>query len=313
MPSFSLSSFSLRVALLVLAAGLFAFPACTSKEFQTAGLTDDAQIEQEASQYWKRDGWWKLPESAEKVAITEFTVEFVTATGVENQGFGLIRMAQELGAGKRAYAYPESTKRDLPETLYGQYVAALEEAGFDVVPVGQVTATEGYQALKTRDEGERVKTSSSQGALVKQSVRQAGELYSAHGLVARDDGWFNAGGNQQNEVNAVGQAGADTGLRVRVKVGVDKQGRAALYPGSNTFVTSKVEPSKWVKDQDAYMAGMTGGMTSKQTLYFSEPIVSDKEFAAFKGDVYQVDGGQLASAVEEVFPTFARLNIAAMR
>jgi len=306
---------SLRAGLLLLAMGLVLLPGCTNKEFKTADLTSDAQVEQEAGKYWNRNGWWKLPEDAQTVAITEFTVEYVTATGTANQGFGLIRMAQIAGMGKKAFSFPDDAKAELPDRLYEQYVAALEEAGYDVVPAETLLATEGYEKLKLKDDGDRTKASSSQGVMVKQTVWQEGQIHSAKGLIARDDGWFNGPGNQHSETQAIGQAGADTGLRVRVKVGVDGKGRASLYPYSTVNVASGVHEIPWGPrgEETAFAAKVYGTMNSKQSLYFSEPIIDDKSFQAFKGDVYEVQGEPLIDAVTEVFPTFARLNIAAMR
>jgi hypothetical protein len=308
-------SFARRFAIATLACATLALPACTSREFQTSSLTTEAQVEKDAGQYWKREGWWKLPADASRVVITEFTVEYVTATGTADQSFGLVRMAQIAGMGKKEFAYPEDTKQSLPDRLYDQYVAALRDKGFEVVPTETLRATEGYRGLEQRAEGDTTRASQSQGVVYKQSVWQKGQMYSANGLLARDDSWFKNIGNAMREVEAIGQADADTGLRVRVKVGVDGKGRACLYPGSTVFVTAGVHDAAGVQsDRDpSYVAKTSGLMVSKQTLYFSEPIVDGKSFKAFKGDVYEVQGPPLTDAVTEVFPTFARLNVAAMR
>jgi len=286
---------------------------CGSREFDTSELQSADAIDKQAGKHWKRYGWWKLPKDAQTIAITEFTVEFVTQTGTQSQGIGLIPLMQMAGVGKKRYEYDETMMQTLPSDLYDMYVRELEKAGYSVVDATQLRSNDFYQKIKLSGEGDDTKWSSTSGRDWKHRHTVKGELYSAYGLVAADDGWFNGGNNAMHTVNAAGACGADTALRVRMKVGLDGDGRAVFWPGATVFVFSDIREVQWQKDKTTWQAKVSGNMASKQMLYFSEPVVDGKDFQAFKGDVYRVQGGPFAHGVKSVFPEFAALSIYALR
>jgi hypothetical protein len=308
------SVFQIMLGLLVLGTLVVVAGCGGSKQFKTETLNSAEAVDAQAGKYWKREGWWKLPATAKKVAITEFTVEFVTAVGTQSEGLGIVPIMQMAGVGKKQYQYDEAMMQTLPTELYDLYVQELSKAGFEVVPAQAVREAPSYQKVKLSEEGDKTKSSSTSGHGWRHHHTQRGELYSAHGLVAADDSWFASGKNAINTLNAIGEVGADTGLRVRMKVGLDDKGRATFWPGATVYAFGDVKLSKWsTPEKPAYEFKVSGVMTSKQMLYFSEPVVDSKEFQAFKGDVFHVQGAPFATAVRGVFPQFASLCVYALR
>lgn len=114
-------------------------------------------------------------------------------------------------------------------------------------------------------------------------------------------------------MNAIGQSGADTGVRVRIKVGIDDDGRATLYDGSTVAVKADVQKNESPLTGTTYWAKTAGNLTSTKQVYFSEAVIDAKEFEAFKGDVYDVKAGPFSAAVKNVFPQFAAMSVYAMK
>ncbi|MBI1370226.1 MAG: hypothetical protein GC162_16440 [Planctomycetes bacterium] len=301
----------------VVAAGMmFGLTSCGPKAFNTASLNTEDDYQSQASTYWKKEGWWSLPAGTKKIAITEFSVEYVTKTGSQDYNAGLIAMAQLAGVGKKEYKFDEQMKQTLPTELYKQYVAELTKRGYEVLPSSALWNTPTYKKITTTEQGGTIKTGQSTGNVFSDRVGrsyQHGQVYVAADTIIVDMGFFASFGNPMGkEMAAVGEAGADTGLHIRIKAGIDDKGRAVLWPGSIIMVYAGVNNANSA-DNPVYVSKTTGSVVSKEMLYFSDPVINSKEFEAFKGDIYDVQPGPYADAVKKVFPKFAALSIYSMR
>src|SRR5215216_4481925 len=71
--------------------------------FDSAVLNDPAAQQANADKYWKRDGWWGGLKGVNKVAITQFSVEFVTENTDKSSAsaFSVVGVLQMGGMGKR--------------------------------------------------------------------------------------------------------------------------------------------------------------------------------------------------------------------
>ncbi|QNN21326.1 hypothetical protein HED60_03250 [Planctomycetales bacterium ZRK34] len=299
--------------LCVVVIALIALGGCTPKQFNTASLSSEQDLQSQASKYWKKEGWWSLPKSSKKVAITEFSVEYVTKTGSQSYNAGLIAVAQLAGMGKKEYRYDEQMKQQLPTDLYNMYVAELQKRGFEVIPAAKMWETKVYEEIASKESGDTVKAGHSTGSMFNDRVGRAyqhGQVYGAAGTIVVDTGFFASFSNPVGkEISAAAQAGADTALHVRIKVGIDSKGRATLWPGS--IVNVYADMQSW--GDDNYGAKTAGAITSKEMLYFADPVIDAKNYQAFKGDVYDINGPEYAAAIKDVFPQYAALSIYAFK
>jgi len=286
--------------------------ACTPKQFNTASLSTESDYQAQASTYWKKEGWWSLPDSSRKVAITEFSVEYVTKTGSQNYNAGLIAVAQLAGMGKKEFHYDEAMKKQLATDLYHVYIAELEKRGFEVIPAENMWQTETYQEIAAKETGSTSKSGQSTGSAFNDRVGrsyQHGQVYGAENTLVVDTGFFASFSNPVGkQIEATAEAGADTCLNIRMKVGIDAEGRATLWPGSTVKVYAGIDPAA-----EYHNAKTAGSITSKQMLYFADPVIDSKKFQAFKGSVYEVDPAEFSHAIKGVFPDFAALSIYAFK
>src|SRR5690606_11782780 len=101
-----------------------------------------------------------------------------------------------------------------------------------VAPTEALTNTEGYKQLKGLKDGKGTKRS--EGYSGGHSY-QKGQIYAANELMAVDSGFWSSFSNPKHEASAVADAGAQVGLRVRIRCGIDDKGRACLYQGSTIY------------------------------------------------------------------------------
>lgn len=263
----------------------------------------------EASGYWKKDGWWSLPkEASKKIAIAEFTVEYVTnrdAVVGDNQ-LGLLTVARIAGAGRREYAFDDTLKGTLPSELYESFVSALQQKGYEVVPMSQVAATKGLQSVKVGESGVTKGGGYSHG-FTGGDGKQKFEIYPVVGLPRIKDGMFDAGKNAQGITSMMAEVGADTALRVHMRVGLHK-GQATAEAGSTISVISGLKAVQ-NKDKTDYWAKVYGSLHSSRTMYFPDSVVDSKEYEAFKGDVYQVNSSLYRPAVSKLMAGYSVMAV----
>jgi hypothetical protein len=185
-----------------------------------SAVASRGEMERYAPQFWLNHNVPPIHKSSErKVAIAEFSVEFVTErleTSDGKTGRPYVRATADFG---------EGLKMELPSMLYH---ALQEEGELNLVPIGTVAKAAAYQRFQGPMMGDR--SASYRLGMVGSDAgrpKQAG-LYTVDGLRAIDP--------QQADVEKVSadllkEVGADVVLRFRLRVGV-YGGRATLEAGS---------------------------------------------------------------------------------
>lgn len=279
---------------------------CGPKKYDAAAMSNPGLAVDQAGKYWKKNGWWSMPENAgKKVAIVEFNVEYVLARDHKygNNQLNLATLARVAGVGRRNYEFPEELKTSLPNELYDMFVAELTRQGFTVVPKATVSAAPALAKVNEGEEGAKKSGTS-------ESEQGKVQLYSVDGLPRAHAGFlsFNAGGNYQAHAMVVHQVGADIGLRVKMRVGLHK-GKATADEQSTIDVITGVSTYEGLGGKLNASAKVIGNVSSKQTLYYEVPVVDDKKFEAFKGDVYVVNADDYRDAISKMFPAFAAMGV----
>lgn len=276
-----------------------------------AGLTaGGSATTPQASKYWKKDGWWNVKSAGKKVMITEFSVEYVTEHDYKAQrdgGLGLGTVLDVVGVGDRKYDFAEDFKVNFPTTLYNEFVKQLSGAGYEVIPMATVTGHPAFAKIEGAAAGTKGAKEAERG-LVFKSDRESNRatIYPTPGLPTVDDSWFKGIGNAKAENQVAGELGADLALRVRVRVGIDEDGRAVLNGGASIRVQGDYEQGKTL-DGLVYGPKTVGFVRSKQGVRNETPVVDSKEFKAFKGDVYTVNSDKFRSAIMSMYPNYVRL------
>jgi hypothetical protein len=286
-------------------------------KYDAAHFSDGQSIQQSAGSYWKRDGWWGgLPKDVRKVAITQFSVEYVTENRSKSgaDALSVLGVMEMAGVGKRKRVFDEGFKQQFPARLYAGFVDALKAEGLEVVGVDELTRHPAFAQLKTAADGG---TSSQYGRNLLGGINRREsstvQSYAAPGLPALDDGWFNAGPNAQAEARLIGDSGAQAGLRVRIRVALDDDGRAVLDAGS--VITAMYEPEKqeWVKGKPDWVMKQRGAVIASGAMRDDVPVITGKEFQAFQGDVYTIDGAKFQDSVAKMYPAYARMAVSRLK
>ncbi len=304
---------SVRTSFLTIlsACGLATLVSCGGPtKYESASFADSSAVQKSAGNYWKRDGWWGgLPKDVTKVAITQFSVEYVTQntskTGAD--ALSILGAAEMIGMGKRKREFPEETKQQIPTPLYQQFVEALKAEGIEVVPMEQLTGQPSFAKLKTSGEGKTY----GQGKGNESAKLQS---YSVKGLPMIDDGWFNAGDNIKAEWKAAGDTGAQAAMRVRMRVGLDDDGHAVLGGGSTIHIVYEPKKEQWIANQPAeWMYKQKGALVSQGAFRDDVAVVDSKEFKAFQGDIYTINGPKYQESILKMYPTYARMAVVKMK
>jgi hypothetical protein len=310
----------LRVSMLGVAVAMAAgIGACVGgpKKYEGAQFADGAAIQKNSGSYWKRDGWWGgLPKTVQKVAITQFTIEYVTqnknTSGAD--ALSILGAMEMMGVGKRQRVFDENFKRQLPTVLYGKFVEALQAEGLEVVTMETLTSQPAFAQLKRGSEGAE---SSAFGrnllGKVDRSESAKVQAYSAAGLPPVDDGWFNAGKNALAEGSLIGETGAQAGMRVRMRVALDDDGRAVLDAGSVIHLMYGLKQGDVAPGQKGWYVAERGNIISSQAMRDDVPVITSKEFQAFKGDVYTIDGPKFQESIMKMYPAYARMAASRMK
>jgi hypothetical protein len=279
-------------------------------KYEQAQFSDASAIHKQAGGYWKRDGFWGgLPASVNKVAITEFSVEYVTQNKNKSgaSAISILGAAEMMGMGKRKRVFTEEFKEQFPARMYEGFVAALKEEGIEAAPMEAVTGHPAFKELSGAKPGK------SFGASGKYNSAKI-EVYPVAGLPVVDDGWFKGVGNAKAEAALVYETGSQAGLRVRIRVALDDDGRAVLDAGST--IRAIYDPQKTTAGFDKqtvyYMKG-SGTTWSKAAMRDDVPVITAKEFKAFQGDVYTIDGPKFEASILRMYPAYARMAAATLR
>lgn len=276
-----------------------------------ATTTPSSAVMKEAGKYWKRDGKKVDVAKTKRVLIAEFGVVFVTSRDhkIGNNSLSLGTMMRIAGVGRREYAFDSQFKASYPTQLYNQFVKQLEAQGYEVIPVEQTLASKAMEGIEVGKAGAK-KSGSYYHGFFGGDGSQKVEIYPAAGLDRMGAGFLGFGEmkNMKSVNAAMGELKADMALRVLVGVGLHN-GKATLEPGSTIRAFSNLKASKMPDGSMTYWPDATTYLTSKETLYYDTPVVDQKKFEAFKGNVWEVNEGQYAAAINHVFPSFATNGI----
>lgn len=287
--------------------------AYSSDSFQT-----EADLEANASKFWKASGLKKIArEDMQRLAIVEFNIEYLTTYVYDsnNQKGGLLGMGLKLGGvGKRHWELDDQFKLDLPERLYGEFVAMLEGGGFDVVPLEELRKADAFQRLRAEEDGSVGKKKSSTGGRGYSAKKsQKYEVHSVDGLLDLKDGMFSVMGNANAQAAMLHELGADGALRVSVRLGLDKKGRPVLMADSHLGIMAGVDVAEMPSGKRKPFAKHSGSVDAKKALAWSEDARGGKDFKGGKGQVIDIDEVEFEKALNEMYPAFMGMAISTLR
>jgi hypothetical protein len=307
-----------------LAAGLVLAAACLvgcnePKRFEQADFSDPANIQKNAGNYWKREGWWGgMSKDVKKVAITQFNVEYVTEN-ISKSGadalsvLGVLEMG---GMGKRQRQFPDDFKKQFPTQLYNGFVEALKAEGLEVATMSEVQNTAAFKEFKA---GEAGKSGSASGrdllGRADNSQQVKFQVYPAEGLPLLDDGFLGTGAatNMQAEGKVIGDTGAQVGLRVRMRVALTDDGHAVLDKGAGILVSYDLAKENWSGKGPEWIVKQRANLTASGAMRDDVPVATKKDFEMFKGDIYTIDGSKFQASILKMYPTFARMAVVKLK
>jgi hypothetical protein len=252
---------------IVLVAGCASPPIAPPPRIASAAQLANPELRAKyASAYWHRNNVPDMRQYGyQRVAITEFAVEFITSK-IE-------------GNARKDVAYSQYLFDMLPEKLYAMFVQELAQQKVEVLPVAAVTRSRAYMRFDTIGNGYRpamegVNYASSDTGRVKQI-----EIHSAPGLKVLKG----AGGADMESVEAdlLKEVRVDVALRVRLRLGCFA-GHATIERGSTVWVLSR---------------DVAGNLSQEMTLASDIRIIE-----AEKGATLDVWVPKYRAAIEEMFP-----------
>lgn len=259
----------------------------------------------EASKHWSRDGYERKKVTGKRVAIVEFTVDYITKrdakVGGNNLGLGMV--AGLAGMGKREYEFEESLRTSLPDEIYDKFVAALRAQGFDVVSKEAVANSQAIEGVKEGKAGVEKSGGGYYHGFFGGKGSQKVRIYPVSGLPRIKDGMFDAGKNMQAVTAVMAELGADIGMRVHMRVGLN-DGRATAEEGSVISLIGAPK-AQTAGGKTQYWAQTWGTMASKKTLKSDDKVVDSKEFEAFKGNVFTVNSALYRSAILDLISRYS--------
>ena len=256
-----------------------------------------------ASDYWQREEVPPLVEKGyRKVAITEFSVEFVThkvllagaapASRVDwtlYTPIGLIRAL--FGIGRRFATYDEKLLQTLPSEMYEEFVDRLESLNFSVLPKAYVARAPASHEYRTEEMHSSSWLRYFNPVGIDTGRIGATETYPADHL--RVVVGAMEGIPEEVDLRVLRQVRADVVVRAKFRVGVHK-GVAALESGSVVFVTAK--------DVDGFLQSHRSLVSEK------EVIVEDESgFMPLVGTTYVGDSKKFRDAMRTLFPAYLTL------
>jgi len=311
-----MKSLSTKISAAALIASALLIAACGQPtKFDPAAFNDPSTRQKNASSYWKQDNFWGgMPKDVNKVAITQFSVEYVTENTSKSgaDALSVLGVMEMAGVGKRQRVFPDEFKTKLPTPLYEGFVSALKAEGIDVVPMADLQKNPAFGDIKAGEAGSTYGQSGRDflGHADNRTSVQV-QVYPVAGLPLVDDSWFAGGKNAQAEAKLIGDTGAQAGLRVRMRVALDDDGHAILDKGAVINAMYDLKKQNWSGKGDEWVITQRHNIVSSGAVRDDVPVVDGKEFQAFKGDVYTINGPKFEESIMKMYPSFARM--AAMR
>ncbi len=285
-----------------------AIPGC----FATPKVESDPRIDRPGeiektvyADYWmRRDVPFIRDKRGLKVAIIEFSVEFVTVkmlkgipggaakidiTAVTPIGAGL----SLLGIGKRVAEYEPDLLEQLPGQLYKSFVSVLTREGVQVYPTRFVVDSDAYKKFLTVDKDEssffqRFNIVGSDTGRIRASVTYPME---GLGVIAGAEG----GDVIDVDAELMKELGADYVIRARFRVGVH-EGAASIERGSVVTVTEK---------------DVLGSLESGRSIFSDQSVLRNEGFLPIRGNKYEVHTRKYELAMKSLFPRYVRIALRA--
>ena len=273
----------------------------TQKSYGEGELADPQVRSVAAHDYWQRHNLPALrAEDSRRVAIVDFTVEFVTES-LEAPPYAGPADPPETPEqrGKRLESYkakeivfqPE-VRDQITRDLYDMLTRALQERSREIVPTSQVVSTRAYQSVKTIAGPQTVLLDESKGEDPDAGLPRKVIVQAAPGMQI-----FKKTPDDQAAESAVAllkEVGGDVAVRAQIRVGVFR-GRATIERGSRV----------WVLSRDVF-----GDMTLARPLVSDGSVLTDEDFQHVHPDRYVVDSEKYRAALGRLFPTALELGFA---
>ena len=270
----------------------------TYQDLQSSGTRKNA-----AHVYWARHDVLNLRELGYKrIAIAEFTVEFVTEwvqppkplSEVEIQRLEKAKVTpptgpDQPGTVRRSAEVNPGLYERVTEDLYVMFVKQCRQRGLEVVPSEEVHNAFGFRQLR--------KTSGPETQIYHYDSHNNPDVgwpmqtsaYPARGLgIILGSSWDQV---EDPEVTLLQETGADVALRVRLRVGLHR-GHVALQRGSKIKIVSR---------------DVAGLMLAERSVISPEPVIIPDEFKTLDDRIDRIDPEIYPGTVREIFPTFAAL------
>lgn len=281
-----------------------AIPGC----FATPRVESDPKVDRPGdfekavyADYWTRyDVPFVRDKRGFKVAITEFSVEFVTNKMIKGIPGGAAKVdiatltpigagLSILGIGRRIAEYEPDLFEELPGELYKSLVRILEREGIQVFPMRFVVDSDAYKKYLTVNEDKssffkRFTIVGSDTGRIRQTV-----TYPVKGLGVITG----AEGGDVIDIDAelTKEIGADYVVRCRFRVGVH-DGKASIERGSVINITGK---------------DVLGYMESGRSIISDQGVLKNEGFLPIRGNKYEVHSGKYKLAMNSLFPRYVRI------
>lgn len=240
--------------------------------------------------YWKLTGL-DVPEDrkpAEKIAIAEFSVEFVKER--------TLRFPDDYGITTRTMNYGPTLEAELPTRLHELFRARLEASGVQLTSVEDVRNAEAYQRYQKRPVGMTPLLRYERGLGSRAGVIRLTKLQPAEGFdVLIDEG----AAAQEIDAALRSELGVDNVMRVRFRVGIHK-GRSTLEQGSTLRVN---------------VPAGAGALTSLRTLASSGSVLENFGYSPSvnaKG-AFNIREKEFLESIDSLFETYAGLVTQALQ
>lgn len=256
-------------------------------------------------EFWSNSGVPALlREGRQRIIVTEFALEYVTekrsglfgtrpVIGVDE--FSITGgIANLVGIGRDELDLSEEEMVELPTLLHARFEERLRGAGFDVVGAECVAASASYAGFNAIEPG-----GGYGGAFLNIGGSDTGrakaiKVYSAANLKAlRGD----ASKLAEIERALLEELGADAAVRVRLRLGVDRD-CATIERDSTVRVA-------WREGEERG----EGTMRAVRSLLSDEKVVSRSGFRPFRGDVSTVDRERYRREVLTIYEPFGEMIV----
>lgn len=279
-------------------AGCYAAPKKVS-QLQPSPTTNPAKL---AKDYWENTKPDLLPNHG-KVAIEEFSVEYVSVSGaqpferqplfmpppIDPIGLAITGSLAVSGVGRQSETYEAATMQRITAELYNDFRKNLEDRGLTVVAPAEVNATRAYAKLKTQDKA----NSSPLRYLQRSFSSDVGRVESsvtvpAPGLRVVVSDW----GRDDTDKKMLEELNASVAASVHLRI-VAYRGAAALMQGSTIRIVHRKDGSTTLK--------------SKASLISDNMIVEGGKWEPGAGKKANIDAMMLSTAVHASWPTYLDL------